>query len=163
MAVIALLPTLVTSEPLPPAFPKDRSTSELLKHCISVDYADTLASVFGGQLANNTRTDGFRLAASTNIALPSSWVLTEIGGIQAMSDAQKVGLSWEENWKSLGRTYWSATHSQESSPYTVAEGRLLLDHSLACLDFKVEMTRLNGPVVNRKKSQRVSLPNEVQN
>jgi hypothetical protein len=161
--VFVLLPTLATAGPMPAAFPKDRSTSDLLKHCIAVDHANTLASLFGGKLANEVRTDGLRVGTNVKKALPSTWVLAEIGGVEAMKSAQKVGLSWDDNWRSLGRTYWSALHSKESAPYTVAKGQLLLDHFWECLGSWQQLSKLHGPIADPDEKHLVSLPKGVTN
>ena len=93
----------------------------------------------------------------------ADWFAEMLGGRDVLDEARLVALDWEENWRSNGRTFWSAMLSGSSTPYNVFAGKLLVEHHFACEEFFQTLAKKYNRDIFSTEKRTATFPSAVSN
>jgi hypothetical protein len=164
LAFLFLVPSLGVAGTLPQKFPSGSTEKEIALHCVAVEYASWLANLVGSKVSNQMGGNNGRFTGeSLNVPVMADWFTQMLGGKEAVSNARNKALKWEENWQSLGQTYFTPIKLGKGDPYVVREGEVLSEHLTACWDFFSRLSNKYNRSLVSKQRMTVTLPVETQN
>ena len=158
-AFLFLVPSIGLANELPQQFPDEATEKEKILHCAAVSEAHVLALLVGSNIAEAPHT-----IDEMSTSMFADWFAVTLGGRDVIEKARTRALDWEENWKSNGRTFWSAMLSHDSStPYNVWAGQLLVEHHFACVEFFQTLAQKYNRDIFSTEKRTVTLPFAVSN
>ncbi|MGR3758725.1 hypothetical protein ACUXV3_01125 [Roseobacteraceae bacterium NS-SX3] len=158
---LSLAAASATADEMPADFPDADDRRSAIEHCLAVDYAFGLAHAYANHLRSLAGDGNEKSTRNVRGRSPAVWVIHYLGGEHIVENQFRIGASWDDNWRSLGQTYWYQMVAEEGSAYTVAEGGVLLDHFMRCLELKSEISPHSGSFYHPGKWVRYTLPEEI--
>jgi len=135
-AFFLVVPSIGLTDALPQKFPDSATERDKILHCVAVEHSVTLASLVGAELVNQSGgKNGTYYGETVKVEMLADWFTESLGGEEVVAEARNRALSWEENWRSNGQTFWAPMMSGTGTPYNVREGALLASHQISCRDF----------------------------